>query len=51
MDFIIYIGRLCPPVVIVTDTDWVQGGQLLASGSFGKFFLKQCYEYKHVSLL
>jgi hypothetical protein len=36
MDFIIYIGRLYPPVVHVTNTDWVQGGQLWAPESLGK---------------
>jgi hypothetical protein len=28
MDFIIYTGRLYPPVSIVTDKDWVQSGNL-----------------------
>ncbi len=36
MDFIIYNGRLYPPVIILTDTDWVQGGQLWATESLGK---------------
>ena len=36
MDFIIYIGRLYAPVVIVTDMDWVQGGQPCAPESSGK---------------
>ncbi len=38
MDFIIYFGRLYPPVVIVTDTDWVQRG---ASVSPSKFRIKK----------
>ncbi len=55
MGFIIYIGSLYPPVVIVCGADWVQGGQMWAPESLGKknknffyLFLKHCYECEHV---
>jgi hypothetical protein len=32
--FIIFIGSLYPPVVIVTNKDWVQGGQLVSLRKF-----------------
>jgi hypothetical protein len=56
MDFIIYIRRLYPPVVILTDTDLVQGGASVSHRKFRKkfffiFLKKGFYEYKHVSLL
>ncbi len=57
MNFIIYICRPYPPVVIVCGTDWVQEGLLWAPESLGKkikiflSFLKHCYECKHVTLL
>jgi len=36
MNFIIYIGRLYPPVVIVSGTEWVQEGLQWALESLGK---------------
>jgi len=51
MGFIIHIGSLYPPVVIVCGTDRVHGGQLWAPESLGKKIKKFKFFFKALLLI